>query len=110
MAIIKNQYPILEYDTASQAVILPTRHGNATLPSRCVITFFGEVLDEYVANTNAKIISTYKSEMRNFPIYQTRYNGMDLCIVQAAVGSATIAMMVDFLIGYGGLLRKISFP
>lgn len=101
MPIVKNQYPILEYDTALQAVIQPNRNGNAKLPERCVITFFGEVLNEYIAKTNAKIISTYKSEMRDFPVYKIQCMGYELCLVQAAVGSGSIAMMTDFLIGYG---------
>jgi uridine phosphorylase len=39
--------------------------------------------------------------MRSFPIYATTYKGVELCLIQAAIGSASIAMMTDYLIGYG---------
>lgn len=101
MPVVKNMYPILEYDTDKQAVIQPARHNKAALPERCVITFFGEVLEEFVRKYNAQRVSAYNSEMRDFPVYKAKYNGKDVCMVQAVVCSGSIAMMTDFLIGYG---------
>ena len=43
--------------------------------------------------------------MGNFPIYALEYKDIELCMIQAVVGSASIAMMTDFLIGYG--VKKI---
>ncbi|MHB1153776.1 MAG: nucleoside phosphorylase [Eubacteriales bacterium] len=101
MPVIKHQYPILEYDTDPKGIIMPNRKGFALLPSVCVMTFFGEVLNEYVEKHETYEISAYCSEMRRFPIYKTEYKGAELCLVQAVVGSASIAMMTDFLIGHG---------
>jgi len=107
MAVVKNEFPILEYDTEKEGIIKPGRHGNASLPEICVMTFFGEVLGAFVAEHKAKIGNGhYNSEMRAFPIYAFEYGGIEMCAMQAAVGSGSIAMQADFLIGYG--VRKIS--
>ena len=101
MPVIKNKYPILEYDEEKVGVIMPNRAARANLPEICIMTFFGEVLDKYVTENNAKEINYYSSEMGVFPIYELEYVGTKICLVQAVVGSASAAMMTDFLIGYG---------
>ena len=101
MPVVKNQYPILEYDEEKVGVIKPNRAGRATLPAICVMTFFGEVLDKFIAENDGMEVNHYGSEMRAFPIYELEYMGIKICLVQAVVGSASIAMMTDFLIGYG---------
>ena len=101
MALVKSKYPILEYDRSKKAVIEPNRKKQNKFPEYCVMTFFGEVLEKYIKTTKHKIIGEYKSEMRNFPVYQITYKNIKLCLIQAVVGSASIAMMTDFLIGGG---------
>ena len=101
MPVIKNQYPILEYDDEKNGVIKPNRAGRTALPAICIMTFFGEVLDKYISDNNGKEINYYDSEMRRFPVYELDYSGLKICLIQAVVGSASIAMMTDFLIGYG---------
>ena len=101
MPIIKHDYPILEYDTETKGIIDPTRKNYNKLPKICIMTFFGEVLLKNVKDNSLEEISAYPSEMKSFPIYKMKYKGVELCIVQAVVGSASIATMTDFLIGYG---------
>ncbi len=101
MPVIKHEYPILEYDPEKNGVIRPNRSGRSQVPNKCMITFFGEVLDDFVIKHGAKEISHYSSEMRRFPIYQATYKGVSVSLIQAVVGSASIAMMADLLIGYG---------
>jgi uridine phosphorylase len=101
MAIVKNKYPILEYDTSKTAIIEPNRSKKNKFPEYCVLTFFGEVLDDYLKTIKCKIIGEYKSEMKSFSVYEIRYKGFKMCLIQAVVGSASIAMMTDFLIGGG---------
>lgn len=101
MPVIKNEYPILEYDTELNGIIVPNRLGYCELPEICVMTFFGEVLSEYIEINNLIEISAYRSEMRRFPVYKAIHNGTELCVIQAVVGSASIGMMTDFLFGHG---------
>lgn len=101
MPVVKSEFPILEYDTEELGIIRPNRLGLSELPSRCVMTFFGEVLKDFTDKNGAVAISQYKSEMGVFPVYSMIYKGVEICCVQAVVGSASIAMMTDYLIGYG---------
>jgi uridine phosphorylase len=105
MPVVKSAFPILEYDEEKEGVIKPNRHSRAQLPEICIMTFFSEVLESFVRERKAEMRNSYNSEMGNFPVYVLEYNGVDLCIIQAVVGSASIAMMTDFLIGYG--VKKI---
>jgi uridine phosphorylase len=105
MAIIKNEFPVLEYDDVKIPIILPNRNKNNHFPVLCFMTYFGEVLELYLKNIPNKIIGIYRSEMREFPIWEINYKGFDICLVQAVVGSSSIAMMTDFL--YGGGVKKI---
>jgi len=117
MSIIKNEFPILEYDTSKKAIIEPNRKNKNHFLEYCVMTFFKEVLDNYLQNNKYSIIGEYRSEMKSFPIYKVKYGNMNICLIQAVVGSSSIAMMTDFLIGGGvkniitcgscGVLREI---
>ena len=46
--IIKNSYPICEYDTSRTPIIKPSDFLAKTLPSKCVITFFRKELNQFV--------------------------------------------------------------
>ena len=105
LTIYKNAFPILEYDDEKDGVIIPNRNGKVLLPEICVLTFFREVLEDFVKKHKSEIRHNYRSEMANFPIYVLDYKGIELCLMQAVVGSASIAMMMDYLISYG--VKKI---
>jgi hypothetical protein len=97
MPLQKHAYPILEYDTEKTAVIQPNRNGKPTIPSKCLMTFFEEALDDFAKKSGAAKVNTFDSEMREFPIYKAEYKGQEIGLIQATVGSGSIAMMTDFL-------------
>jgi uridine phosphorylase len=101
MPLVKNEFPILEYDTEVNGVIMPGHYGKDILPPNGLMVFFKEILDEYVMDSGAEPIIVYKSEKGQFPVYKTHYKDTDICLIQAFVGSAGAAMMTDFLIGHG---------
>lgn len=105
MAIIKNPFPILEYDDEKDGVIKPNWHKRFFLPEVCLMTFFGEVLEKAAGHLNAEIKHRYDSEVKVYPIYVLNYRGVELCMVQVPVGPASAAMMTDYLVGYG--IKKI---
>lgn len=98
--ILQNEFPILEYSTEKIAVVNPTMSGEK-FPRLCLLTFFGEVFEQFVMDAKAQRIGEYRSEMKEFPCYKTTVDGIDICVVQGAVGSASIAMMVDWLFAEG---------
>ena len=100
--IVKNEIPILEFDTDETAVIMPTHENlNLNLPKKAVFAFLGEQIDEYAKTHNAVQVGKFESATKDYPIYVVKYKGEDVCLCQAPVGSAPAAQLMDWLIGYG---------
>ncbi|MBP3368400.1 MAG: phosphorylase, partial [Clostridia bacterium] len=102
MSIIKNEIPILEFDTESTAVVSPIHEKlDLKLPKKCVFAFLGEYIDEYAGKTETRKVSEFASATKLYPIYITKYKGEDIALCQAPVGSAASAQILDWLIAYG---------
>ena len=58
MAIIKNEIPILEFDTEQTAVINPAHEKlDLKLPRKCVFAFLGEYISNYASTADAVKVS-----------------------------------------------------
>lgn len=102
MSIIKNEIPILEFDTEQAAVINPTHEKlGLKLPRKCVFAFLGDYIDEYAQKHNAQKVSEFISATKCYPIYIVNYGGEDITLCQAPVGAAPATQILDWLIGYG---------
>ena len=102
MAIIKNEIPILEFDTDHVAVINPTHEGlDIKLPRKCVFAFLGEYISEYASKAKAVKVSEFVSMTKRYPVYVLKYKGEEITLCEAPVGSAASAQILDWLIGYG---------
>ena len=102
MAIVKNEIPILEFDTGQTAVLNPTHENlGLKLPKKCVFAFLGDYIDEYANKNDAKKVSTFVSATKHYPIYIIEYKGEEIVLCQAPVGAAPAAQILDWLIGYG---------
>lgn len=102
MAIIKNEIPILEFDTAQTAVIDPDHEElDLKLPRRCVFAFLGDYIDLYAGKNQARQVSRFVSATKHYPIYITEYKGEEVVLCQAPVGAAPAVQLLDWLIGYG---------
>ena len=102
MAIIKNEIPILEFDTEQTAVLNPTHENlGLNLPKKCVFAFLGAYIEEYASKNGARQVSTFVSATKHYPIYITKYKDEEIVLCQAPVGAAPAAQILDWLIGYG---------
>lgn len=102
MTIFKNEIPILEYDNDIKSIIMPNHASlEIKLPNKCLFTFLGEALDRLAENYKARIITTFDSITKVYPIYIIEYRGEEICLVQAPVGAAASAQILDWLISYG---------
>ncbi len=102
MSIMKNEIPILEFDTDTEAVIMPTHeHFPLELPKKAVYAFLGEHIDNYAKSNQCEQVATFVSETKLYPVYVTNYKGEEICLCQAPVGAAAAAQIMDWLIGYG---------
>ena len=102
MSIIKNEIPILEFDTEQTAVIEPTHEKlNLIFPPKCVFVFMGTFVDSYAREVGARKVAAFVSATKEYPIYITKYKGEEIVLCQAPVGAAPAAQLMDWLIGYG---------
>lgn len=102
MSIIKNEIPILEFDTEQTAVINPTHENlDLILPEKCVFAFVGDYIDKYAKKTGAKKVSEFISATKDYPIYIISYKSEEIVLCQAPVGASASAQIMDWLIGYG---------
>ncbi len=98
----KREFPILEYDPNPKAKIDPSNlTAKANVPECCVITFLGDVINEMLMSSKLKQIATFYSCTINLPIYETKYNGKPIAIVQGFLGSAGSAALLEELIVIG---------
>lgn len=102
MSMIKNEIPILEFDTDKTAVLDPTHASlDLILPRKCVFAFLGDHIEKFASETETRQVSSFISATKHYPIYITRYLGEEIVLCQAPVGAAPAAQILDFLIGYG---------
>ena len=78
--IIKNKYPVCEYDTDRNPIIKPSDFLTKTLPAKCVITFFRKELAQLVADQNLPVIGYLHSEVLDIPIYEYCTPAQKICI------------------------------
>ena len=68
--ILKNEIPILEFDTDETQVINPTHENlDIKLPKKAVFAFLDEHIERYAKEHNAIKVSEFTSETKNYPIY-----------------------------------------
>ena len=101
MALIKNNIPILEYDTEQKAVIMPNRHKLYSFPRKAVFPFLLDEIENYAVKNSCEKIGEFVSITKIYPIYKVIHNGYEVCMCQAPLGSAAAVQILDFLIGYG---------
>ena len=108
----REMYPILEFDPTKKAFIEPVQRTN--LPSRLIICFFQEVINQLLENQEIIPVYTFRSEGINPIIY--KFNDCDCGIVQGLLGAPACAGFLEEYIasgvnkvlfcGGGGVLRK----
>lgn len=100
--IYKHEFPILEFDDNPRAVIMPTHEDlDLNLPTRCVYAFLEEEIERYANSVGAEKVGEFVSATKTYPVYVMEYQGEEICLAQAPVGSAAVAQFLDWLIGYG---------
>jgi len=98
----KREYPILEFDANSKAKINPSNlTAKIDAPEYCVITFFGDVINEMLQSGKLNQVGTFYSATVNLPIYETQYSGKSIAIVQGFLGAAGSAALLEELIVMG---------
>lgn len=102
MSIIRNDIPILEYDSDPESVIMPGHEKHRVqLPRKAVFPFLGEEVDRYAWDRGAVAAATFVSATKDFPVYLLDGKDGQICLVQAPVGAPCAVQILDWLISYG---------
>ena len=107
MALVKNELPILEYDTEQKAVIMPGHHSDYQFPERAVMLFMESEISDFVAENECEIIGKFVSVTKDFYVYKTKNDHMDIAFVQAPLGGAGAVQIMEQLIA-GGAQKIIA--
>lgn len=96
MPLVKHDYPVLEYDTASKAVFQPG-NGKKCFPAKAVFAFLGDEVENYAHTHDGIQIDEFESATRRYPIYECLYNQEKICLCPAPVGSAAAVQVLEYL-------------
>lgn len=107
MSLIKNEFPILEYDTNSKAIIMPGHSTDFHFPERAVMLFMENEIDDYIMNNECEVIGQFITITKLFPVYKTVYEDVELAICQAPLGGAAATQIMEQLIA-GGVKKIIA--
>ena len=101
MALIKNEIPILEYDTEKKAIIMPGHGWDYKFTKKAVMLFMEEEIDNFVSSHDCEVVGEFESITKKFPVYKIVHNGEKIVFCQAPLGGAAATHIMDQLIGGG---------
>jgi len=97
-----NDFPILEFDPNTKAMIEPTNLiAKRDVPKVCVITFFRETIQQKLEEGLLKQIAELKVETMPLPIYEMVVDDIRVGITAGYVGAAGSAGKLEELIAMG---------
>jgi len=100
--MIIKEFPILEFDTDKNAFIKPSDViKRIDITERCVLCYFPEAIEKILSEYPNKIVSHFKSDGFDFPIFEVDYNGEEIALVQAATGAPVAAAQIEELTALG---------
>lgn len=100
--ITRNEIPLLEYDDSSPEALPPDHDWTAdVLPKKCLFAFLGNVVHEYAAAREARLVETLHTVSLDIPVHVLHEADEDLCLVQSPIGAAAATQTLDALIGRG---------
>src|SRR5258706_2688518 len=95
--------PILEFDTAREAVLEPhLAIKKFDLPQHVVLCFFRDAIGPFVEALGGREIGRLGSELGWHPVFEVELDGRRVAVGQAGVGAPLAAAWLDELISLGG--------
>lgn len=100
MALIKNEIPILEYDTDKQAVLMPGRI-ERHFSQKAVLLFMEPEIDEYLAAHHCEEVGKFECVTKIFYAYKTKVQDTEVTFVQVPLGGAGAVQIMEQVIAGG---------
>ena len=101
MALIKNEIPILEYDTDENAVLMAKNIYDSVVNKKAVLLFMDKEIDDYVKTHACEKVAEYECVTKIFSVYRTVHKGTEFAFCQAPLGGAGTVQIMENLIAGG---------
>ncbi|HYE84672.1 MAG TPA: nucleoside phosphorylase [Clostridia bacterium] len=99
---MRKEYPILEYDENSCAMIDPQKNiSRIDIPENAVICFFNDVIEKYKNEGKLRHVTDIRSEMGLHPIYEMDYSRKRIAVFHPGIGAPLAAGMLEEVIAMG---------
>ena len=99
--ILRNPYPVCEYDRDRACIIKPSDFVEPTLPAKCVVTFFRKELQQLAEEKALPVIDYLHSEVLDIPIYEYTTPAERICITMPFSGAPGAAATIEELHAMG---------
>jgi len=101
--MFRKEFPILEFDDDKDAFIRPSKiiQPIDDIPEKCVLCFFNDAIENILSEYTHKIITYFKSESGNYPLYELDYKGGKIALIQACVGAPLAAGQIEEISAVG---------
>lgn len=95
--------PLLQFDKNRKSLIEPHLFFKrySKIPSRCVLTFFQDVIDNLVKSEKAVKIASLSSEIGEHPVYRFKHKNKSFTLFHPGVGAPLAAALLEELIAMG---------
>ena len=99
----KKLFPILEFDDTAEAIFSASDNTiiSKPLPERCVISFFGDSIDNFVNKENLDVYEFLTFESRKIPLYIFEKNQTKILVVHGLGSGPYAAGLLEKLIAFG---------
>jgi uridine phosphorylase len=99
---MQKDYPILEFDAASEAILEPKRIiKSIDIPEHAVACFFQDVITQLSQRHTTRVIKHLRSEIGTHPIYEVDIDGKRLAVFHPGVGGPLAGAMLEEVIALG---------
>ena len=99
---MKQEFPILEFDSSKPAVIEPSREIEPMdVPEHCVFCYFSGVVETVREQHGGKLLRTFPDVMGDHPVYEIEHEGRRLAFLQPGVGAPLAAYFLEQLLALG---------
>mgnify|MGYP002512036179 CR=1 FL=1 len=107
MALIKNEIPILEYDTEKSAMLMPGHSWDYQFTEKAVMLFMEPEIEDYVKAHDCRVVGRFECVTKIFVVYETRMDGQKFSFVQVPLGGAGAVQIMEQMIA-GGAKKLIA--
>jgi uridine phosphorylase len=100
---MQDAYPILQFDSDSQAIIDPRESKELAekMPERAVFCFFYEIIQKLAETGQLEKIGHLMSEIGPNPVYKMKYQDTEIAVLQPGVGAPLAAGCMEEMIANG---------